>query len=60
MIPVRRRMVDAEVVRQALYDAYPELPTNVQNGNLILEIETGVGLGSQIKALKIVDQRMRL
>ncbi len=50
--------VNANVVRQALYDAYPELPTNVQNGNLFLEVETGVDLGDQIKALKIVDQRI--
>jgi hypothetical protein len=42
-----------------VYDAYPEMPMNIQNGNLILEIETGVDLGYQIKALQIVDRRMR-
>jgi phenylacetate-CoA ligase len=51
--------VDPEGVRRALYDAYPELPANIQNGNLIFEIETGVDLGAQIKALKIVDRRAR-
>jgi phenylacetate-CoA ligase len=47
-----------EEIRQAVYDAYPEMPMNIQNGNLILEIETGVDLGDQIKALQIVDRRM--
>jgi phenylacetate-CoA ligase len=48
-----------EQIRRALYDAYPEMPMNIQNGNLILEIETGVDLGDQIKALHITDRRMR-
>lgn len=30
---------------------------NIANGNLILEIETGADLGSQIKAIKILDDR---
>jgi phenylacetate-CoA ligase len=51
--------LDPEAIRRALYDAYPELPANIQIGNLILEIETGVDLGDQIKALKIVDRRVR-
>jgi phenylacetate-CoA ligase len=46
-----------EKVRQALFEVYPELRTNVANGNLVLTIETDVDLGRQIKALKIVDKR---
>lgn len=46
-----------EDVRQALFSAYSELPTNVANGNLLLAVETDVNLGNQIKALKIVDTR---
>lgn len=49
--------VISEAIRQVLYDAYPELPANIQIGNIILEIETGVDLEDQIKGLKIVDQR---
>jgi phenylacetate-CoA ligase len=51
--------VDPIAVRQALCDAYPETPTNIRNGSLILEIETGVDLGDQIKPLTIVNRRMR-
>lgn len=49
--------VSADDVRNALFAAYPELRVNTANGNLILEIETDVDLGRQIKALKIVDAR---
>jgi phenylacetate-CoA ligase len=51
--------VDPSAVRQTLYDAYPETPVNIRAGNLILEIETGVDLGDQIKSLTIVDRRVR-
>lgn len=51
--------VGAQDVRLALLEAYPEMETNVANGNLILEIETGADLGSQIKAIKIVDERFK-
>jgi len=47
-----------EDVRRALFAAYPECATNVKNGNLVLAVETGADLGSQIKALKIVDTRV--
>ena len=50
------RMKKAKV-RQALFDAYPKLGRNTDNGNLILEIETGVDLSDQIKALRIKDKR---
>lgn len=51
--------VDPEAIRQVLYDAYPELPVNIRNGNLILKVETDVDLDDQIKALRIVDRRGR-
>jgi phenylacetate-CoA ligase len=44
-------------VRKALFAAYPEMQGNVANGNLLLEIEPGANLGSQIKAFKISDVR---
>ena len=44
-------------VRQALFSAYPETETNVENGNLRLKVRTGVELGDQIKGLKVVDER---
>ena len=50
--------VDPSAVRQTLYDAYRETPVNIRNGNLILEIETDVDLGDQIKSLTIVDRRV--
>ncbi|AGL02344.1 phenylacetate--CoA ligase family protein [Desulfoscipio gibsoniae] len=49
--------VGAQDVRLALLEAYSEMETNIANGNLILEIETGADLGSQIKAIKILDDR---
>jgi phenylacetate-CoA ligase len=49
--------VEEEAVRQALFTAYPELRTNTANGNLILEIEPNVNLGSQAKGFKVVDRR---
>jgi phenylacetate-CoA ligase len=52
--------VGVEAVRQALFAAYPELPTNIDNGNLMLEIEPDVALGQQIKTLRIVDRRVNL
>lgn len=51
--------VGTEDVRRALQEAYPELETNIANGNLILGIETGVDLGGQIKSIKILDERFR-
>ena len=56
-VRVEGRGVNADDVRNALFAAYPELRVNTANGNLILEIETDVDLGRQIKALKIVDGR---
>lgn len=56
-VRVEGRGVNADDVRNALFTAYPELRVNTANGNLILEIETDVDLGRQIKALKIVDSR---
>lgn len=48
-----------EDVRRALREAYPEMETNIANGNLILEVETGANLGAQLKSLKILDERVR-
>ena len=49
--------LDTEDVFLALHCTYPEIETNVYNGNLSLEIKTGVDLGTQIKALSILDKR---
>ena len=49
--------LDPGQVRQLLADLYPELPGNVANSNLLLEIETGADLGQQMKAYRIVDER---
>jgi len=51
--------VEAEDVRLSLHEAYPELETNIANGNLILDIETSADLGTQIKAIKILDERFK-
>lgn len=56
-VRVEGRGVSADDVRNPLFAAYPELRVNTANGNLILEIETDVDLGRQIKALKIEDTR---
>jgi phenylacetate-CoA ligase len=44
-------------VRGALFSTYPKLEGEVENGNIFLEIETGVDLSGQIKSLKLVDNR---
>jgi len=49
--------VRAEEVRRNLFKAYPELEESTENGNIILEIRTGVDLDGQIKDLRIVDKR---
>lgn len=54
---VEGRGVNPENVKTALFQAYPELRVNAANGNLILEIDAGVELSGQIKALKIADKR---
>lgn len=51
--------VKAEDVQLSLQEAYPELETNIANGNLILDIETSADLGTQIKAIKILDERFK-
>lgn len=48
---------DKELVKKALWAAYPELAVNTKNGNLSLLIETVMELGSQIKDVKIIDLR---
>jgi phenylacetate-CoA ligase len=49
--------VEETEIRTALFDAYPQIERNMDNGNLTLEIETGVELSDQIKALRIKDRR---
>ncbi|SFL59212.1 phenylacetate-CoA ligase [Pelosinus propionicus DSM 13327] len=44
-------------VQEALLTTYPELTTNMKNGNLSLLIETVFDLGSQVKDVKIIDLR---
>ena len=46
-----------EDVRQAIFAAYPEMQSNVANGNLVLDIEVNVRLGRQLKAITIRDAR---
>ncbi|MDF2633655.1 MAG: Phenylacetate--CoA ligase [Pelosinus sp.] len=46
-----------ELVQKALLAVYPELALNTQNGNLSLNIETAIDLGSQIKDIRIIDLR---
>jgi len=52
---------NADEVRGKMFATYPELrdATRTRNGNLNLEIETGADLGEQIKAVKIVDRRIK-
>jgi phenylacetate-CoA ligase len=57
VVRVEGKGVEKDQVRQALFEAYPKLGRNTDDGNLILEVETGVDLGDQIKALRIKDQR---
>lgn len=57
VVRVAGSAVEEEAVRQALYDAYPQVAREVQNENLLLAIETDVDLEDQIKAVKIVDER---
>lgn len=57
LVRVEGEGVSEEKVRQVLFRTYPELPTNIANGNLVLVIDVGVRLGKQIKALKIEDAR---
>ena len=49
--------VEKAQVRQALFNTYPKLERNTENGNLILQIETDIDLDDQIKAVKIEDNR---
>jgi phenylacetate-CoA ligase len=44
-------------VRKALVEDYPKVRRNVDNGNLVLDIETGVELANQIKPVRITDKR---
>jgi phenylacetate-CoA ligase len=48
---------EKELVQEALLTAYPELTVNIENGNLLLFIETTADLDSQIKDVKIIDLR---
>jgi phenylacetate-CoA ligase len=57
VVRVEGNRVEESEVRQALFDAYPKMRRNTDNGNLILEIETSVDLSDQIKALRITDRR---
>jgi phenylacetate-CoA ligase len=57
VVRVEGNRVEKAQVRQALFDAYPKVARNEDNGNLILEIETGVDLSDQVKALRIKDKR---
>jgi phenylacetate-CoA ligase len=56
-VRVEGRGVEEAKIRKALFDAYPKLRSNIDNGNLILEIEIDVDLSDQIKALRIKDTR---
>ncbi len=56
-LKVEGQKVNPDRVRQVLFELYPELPGNVANGNLLLEIETGADLSQQVKALRITDAR---
>lgn len=58
-VQIEGERVSADEVRSKMFAAYPELRENTRNGNLILEIETGANLDGQIKAVKIVDRRVR-
>ncbi len=49
--------VEPTQVRQALFDAYPMLAQSTNQGQLILEVETGADLSDQIKGVKIRDER---
>ena len=57
VVRVEGNGVQKEKVRQTLFDAYPELERNTDNGNLILEIKVSADLGDQIKAVRIKDKR---
>lgn len=57
ILRVEGREINDHDVRRVLFAAYPEFPTNISNGNIHLEIQANVALGSQIKAFKIVDRR---
>ncbi len=49
--------IDEERVRRSLFDAYPEMNENIDNGNLLLDIECNVKLCDQHKSLRIRDRR---
>jgi len=51
--------IDKENVLQSLFGEYPEIKENIKNGNLTVNIETGVDLSNQIKELRIFDLRFK-
>ena len=57
VVQVEGSGIAAEAVRQALFAVYPEMPGAIASGRWDLEVRTGVDLGTQIKAFKIVDAR---
>ena len=57
VLNIEGKDINENDVKQVLFEVYPELKVNSKNGNLIFVIETGVNLGSQIKNIKIMDNR---
>lgn len=56
-VQVEGNGVDEKEVRRCLIGAYPDLPMNLSNGNLLLEIEPDVSLARQLKSVSVRDTR---
>jgi phenylacetate-CoA ligase len=57
VVRVEGKSIEAEDVRQALFAEYPQMAARIASSMLILEIETDVKLGNQLKGLRVLDTR---